>query len=163
VLLKLYLDSSAIVKRYVVEPGSSAVDEVFDSTEAGRVRIVFSLWNVGEVLGTLDERRKRGWLEEDEFSEALRKFVDEALKLLRFRVLDVIPVLTPILAETWALILNQHIYEADAIQISTCTYTESKALLSSDKDLIEAARKIGLKAIDVEKEEGDVKKLIQEH
>jgi len=120
VLLKLYLDSSAIVKRYVVEPGSSAVDAVFDGAEAGRVRIVFSLWNVGEVLGTLDERRKRGWLEEDEFSGALRKFVDEALKLLRFRVLDVMPVLTPILTETWALILNQHIYEADAIQISTC-------------------------------------------
>jgi len=113
-------------------------------------------------LGTFDERRRRGWLEEDEFREASKRFADEALKLLRLRVLDVVPVLTPILAEAWPLIMNQRMYEADAIQISTCAYSNCRALLSSDRSLIEAARKSGLEAVDIEKEEGDVRKLIQE-
>jgi len=162
-LLKLYLDSSAIVKRYVEEPGSATIDAVFDGAEVGKVRIAFSLWNVGEVLGTLAERRRRGWLEEGEFSEALRRFIDEVLKLLRLRVLDVIPVLTPMLVETWALILDQHIYEADAIQISTYTYSKSDTLLSADKVLIEATKESGLKAIHVEEGADEVKKLIEEH
>lgn len=49
---RLYLDSSAIVKRYVVEPGTEVVDEVFERAEAREVFVVFSVWNVGEVLGS---------------------------------------------------------------------------------------------------------------
>jgi len=55
-LLKVYLDSSALVKRYVSEPGTG-VDYVFDKGWAGEVSIISSIWNIGEVL---DERRRRG-------------------------------------------------------------------------------------------------------
>ena len=47
----MYLDSSAIVKRYIIEPGSLAVDEVSHRAESREAIAAFSLWNIGEVLG----------------------------------------------------------------------------------------------------------------
>jgi len=59
-LLKLYLDTSATIKRYVVEPGTQTIDIIFDKAEAGELIISFSFWNIGEALGVLNERRRRG-------------------------------------------------------------------------------------------------------
>lgn len=157
--MKLYLDSSAIVKRYVTELGSKAVDEVFDRAEVGEVHIAMSLWNVGEVLGVLDERLRRAWLREEGFSRALRNFADETIKLLRLKILEIVPILTPIVADTWPLILGDHIYEADALQIKACSYWGGNVLLSGDKDLVNVALRQGLKALDV-KDEDEVRKLL---
>ena len=152
-LLKLYLDSSVVVKRYVTEPGSGAVDDVFSSANAGKVRIATSLWNFGEVLGVLDERLQRKWLTEGEFNRSLRNFASETVKLIRLRILEIVPVFTPILMETWALILDKHIYEADALQIGSCKYLGGDVLLSGDYKLVTIASKLGLKALDVKDED----------
>lgn len=151
-MLKPYLDSSVIVKRYVSEPGSSSVDLVFDKGEAGEICLATSIWNFGEVLGVLDEKLRRGWLAEDEFKTALENFASEMARMARLKVLEVVPVVTPILVDSWPLILRQHIYEADALQIQTCIYCGGDVFLSADKDLIDLAMKRGLKALDVEKE-----------
>lgn len=160
-MLKPYLDSSAIVKRYVTEPGSSAVDFVFDRGEAGEAYIATSIWNIGEVLGVLDERRRRGWLSEDEFTKASESFASEMVKLLRLRVLEVVPILTPILVEAWSLILSEHIYEADALQVQTCIYCGG-VLLSGDKSLINVALRKELSAANVE-DEDKVKDLLNKN
>ena len=152
-MLKLYLDTSIIIKRYVTEPGTQTVDIIFDKAEAGELVIAFSFWNIGEALGVLDERRRREWLTQEEFMQTLRNLADELLKLIHLRVLEAIPILTPILTETWELILNHHIYEADALQITACLHSQSNALVSSDKKLIEASRKKGLNAFHVTKDE----------
>jgi predicted nucleic acid-binding protein len=41
-LLKLYLDTSTIVKRYVAEPGTETVDIIFDKAETGELIIACS-------------------------------------------------------------------------------------------------------------------------
>jgi len=158
-LLKIYLDSSAIVKRYISEPGSSAVDLVFDRCWLGELSISTSIWNIGEVLGVFDVRRRRGWLSEDEFRDVLRNFTGEITRLLRLRVLEILPVLTSILVDSWSLVLGEHIYEADALQIQTCIYSGSNVLLSADKELINVALRTGIKAVNVE-DENRVKKLL---
>lgn len=148
-MLKLYLDTSTIVKRYVAEPGTDTVDIIFDKAEAGELIIALSLWNIGEVLGVFDERRRRGWLTLEEFERTLKNLADEFLKLIRLRVLEIILIHTPILTETWALILNHHVYEADALQITTCLQSQSNALLSGDKRLVQISRKTGLEAFHI--------------
>jgi len=160
-LLKVYLDSSAIVKRYVSEPGSSAVDLVFDKCWLGELSITTSIWNIGEVLGVFDIRRRRGWFSEDEFRNVLRNFTGEVIRLLRLKVLEIFPVLTPILIESWPLILGEHIYEADALQIQTCIFSDSNVLLSADKELINIALRTGIKAVNVI-DENRVKKLLKD-
>jgi len=160
-LLKVYLDSSAIVKRYVSEPGSSAVDLVFDKCWLGELSITTSIWNIGEVLGVFDIRRRRRWLSEDEFKNVLRNFTGEVIRLLRLKVLEIFPVTTPILIESWPLILGEHIYEADALQIQTCIFSDSNVLLSADKELINIALRTGIKAVNVI-DENRVKKLLKD-
>lgn len=160
-MLKLYLDSSAIVKRYVNEPGTQAADLVFERAEGGQLVISFSLWNIGEVLGVLDERRRRGWLSDREFTKAQELLADELLKLMRLRVLEIVPILSSILIETWGLILDHHVYEADALQVTTCQYNQSDALLSSDEDLVEASEKLGVKSFHMVKEEHKLRQFIK--
>jgi len=159
-LLKIYLDSSAIVKRYISEPGTPAADLIFDECWMGRLHIATSIWNIGEVLGVLDVRRRRGWLSEEEFKEVLKNFVSETIKLLHLKSLNLIPVSTSMLIKTWPLILKEHIYEADALQIQACIHSNSNILLTADKELINAATKTGIKAINIENED-KVKKLIK--
>jgi predicted nucleic acid-binding protein len=159
-LLKVYLDSSAIVKRYISEPGSSAVDRVFDKCWIGELFIVTSVWNIGEVLGVFDERRRRRWLSEDEFKKVLENFASEIVRLLRLKVLEILPALTSILIETWPLILGEHIYEADSLQIRTCAYSGSDILLSADRELVNVASRAGIKAVNV-KDERRVKELLK--
>lgn len=152
-MLKAYLDSSAMVKRYIFEPTSPAVDRVFDEGWAGEVSIATSIWNIGEVLGVLDERRRRRWLNEDEFEEALRSFAGETTRLARLKILEIFPASTSILIEAWPLILSEHIYEADALQIRTCIHAGSDVLISADRELINVALRVGLKAVDTENED----------
>ena len=158
-MLKTYLDSSAIVKRYIYEPGSSAMDYVFYGGWEGKVSLATSIWNIGEALGVLDERRRRGWFSEHEFKRTLESFAGETIRLLRLKVLEIFPVLTSMLIEAWPLILGEHTYEADALQIRTCLNSCSNILLSGDKRLISLALKIGLKAVNVE-DEDEVERII---
>ncbi|MBS7638662.1 type II toxin-antitoxin system VapC family toxin [Candidatus Bathyarchaeota archaeon] len=158
--MKAYLDSSAIVKRYILEPGSSAVDHVFDECWIGELSIATSIWNIGEVLGVFDARRGKGWLGDDEFRRVFRNFIGEIIRLLRLRVLELIPIPASILVETWPLILIGHIYEADALQIQTCIYSGSDVFFSADKKLIDVALRVGIKAVNIE-DENKVKDLLK--
>ena len=56
----VYLDSSAIVKRYIREPGSDAVRKVYLKAYSGEVILSLSVWNIGEVLGAFDKARRIG-------------------------------------------------------------------------------------------------------
>jgi len=125
----------------------------FDQAERGELLLTFSLWNFGEIFGIFDERRRRGWLTEKEFSEVLRMFSSEIAKLLRLKALEIVPVSASILTESWGIILNQHVYAADALQITACIYAKSDALLSADKELVTTSRKIGLTALNTISEE----------
>jgi len=160
-LLKLYLDSSVILKRYITEPGTQIADIIFEEAEAGELTLTFSLWNIGEALGVLDERRRRRWLTEEEFKESITFFADEITKLMRLRTLEIIPIYASILTEAWNIIINHHIYEADAIQITTCINAQSDILISGDEKLIETGRKLGIKAFHIIGDEQKIKDLIK--
>ena len=161
-MLKLYLDTSTILKRYIVEPGTETTDIIFDKAEAGELKISVSLWNIGEALGVLDEKRRRGWLTEKEFEQTLNLFAEELVKLMRLKTIEIIPVQTPILTNTWNLILCQHVYEADALQITTCSCNSNNALLTSDEKLTKTSRKAGIKTIQIPKDEQELKTLIEQ-
>jgi uncharacterized protein len=155
-LLRLYLDTSAMLKRYVTELGTETTDIIYDKAETGELTITISLWNVGEALGVLDEKRRKGWLTEKEFEQTLKLFADELFKLMRLKTIESIPVHTQILTDTWNLLMTHHVYEADALQMATCMHSKNDALISSDEKLVRISRKTGLKALQIPKDEGDL-------
>ncbi len=130
-----YLDSSALVKRCVQEAGTLAVDMIFDGASVDAVVIATSVWNLGEALGVLDYRRRRRLLTEHEFRLAVQNLTSKVLGLMRTGAMQVYPVRTSLLTEAWAVILTQHGYQADALQIVTCNDSKSMVLITSDEQL----------------------------
>ena len=146
----VYLDSSSIAKRYVKEKGSDLVDSIYGKAEAGDLRLTFSLWNIGEAIGVLDRYLTRRLISRKEFATARSDLISETLKLSRLDSLDVLPVTSEILSQSWTLITKHHIYEADALQISSGKEVDCSLFLTADNRLLEAAIAEGLNAVNVE-------------
>jgi len=143
----LYLDSSAIVKRYILEPGSETVSEVYYKALNGDLTISFSAWNIGEVLGALDKYHRRRWLSREDYEKARYQFIGETVRLLKLRLLKIIPVKTKLLIQTWSLTEKYHIYEADALQVVSAKYVKANKLYTGDKQVQEVATKEGINSI----------------
>jgi predicted nucleic acid-binding protein len=138
----------------VREKGSTSIDHLFvRAEESDQIRLVFSAWNIGEVLGALDERHRKKLLTDDEYSSALFNFSDETLRMARRGSTSILPVAGRILTASWQVLVQEHIYAADALQIASCKESECDFFLSVDQRLVEAARNQGLTGLDPAKEE----------
>jgi len=76
-----YLVTSSIVKRYVEEKRSRAVEIIYERAESRRHRIVVSLWNTGEALGVLDSYHSRRLLNDEDFRRTLTALVHPSYSL----------------------------------------------------------------------------------
>jgi len=158
--VRVYLDSSAIVKRYIEEEGTEVVDIIFNAAESGGIKIFFSIWNFGEVIGVLDKYKCKNWISESDFKNAIRKFARESIKLAKLHQLEIIPLDVKIVVDSMEIILQYHIYEADAIQIVSSRYRNCELFITADKLLVKVARDLKLNAFNVEKEQKEIKGLI---
>lgn len=143
----VYLDSSAIVKRYVAERGTEAIDRLYHRSEAGRLTLGFSLWNVGEVLGAFIRARRLGSLSDRQLGRIAASFLGETLKERGLGNLRVVPVRGDLLAGTLPLLLRHPLTQPDGLQIVTCRDIEAEALVSADERLLRAAEAEGLHAL----------------
>lgn len=148
--LLVYLDTSSLVKRYIEEKGSQVIDKVYEEAEAGRVTAAFSVWNIGEALGVLDRYHTRKLISDRDLETALRFLASESMKMIRLDSLQVLPITSKNIIESWLLILRHHIYEADALQISSSKEAGCNLFLGADARLTQAARKEGLNALNIE-------------
>ena len=137
-----YLGSSAIVKCYVLEPGSGAVAEVYGRVLDGEPTLSFSAWNIGEVLGVLDRYRRWGWLSREDYEMARRRFVSETLRLLR--LLKVVPVKTRLLVQAWPVVERYHVYEAGALQVVSARRVGAGELYTGGEQVHEVELKEGI-------------------
>lgn len=145
--MTVYLDSSAILKRYVSEDGSEVVSETYEDALAGEYKIAFSAWNIGEVLGVLDRYHRRGWLVEEDYKAARTQFIGETLRFLRLGLVKIIPVKTRLLISSWSLVEKYHMYQADALQVVSAKYMRAQKFLTGDRRLAKIAADEGLKSI----------------
>ncbi len=139
--MKIYLDSSAIVKRYVLEEGTDKVKETYLEAFNGAATLHFSVWNLGEVLGALDTYYRRNWLESIDYRVARETFIAETVRLIKLGAAKIIPVKSKLLAQSWLLVEKHHIYEADALQIASAKNLGADQLLSGDQRLVDISRK----------------------
>lgn len=144
---RIYLDSGAIVKRYVREPGSEVVREVYLRALTGETTLLFSIWNIGEVLGVLDRARNTGRLRRKEYLLARKRFLLESRRLTKIGQLEIVPLKTSILKESWKLIEKHHIYQADALQIVSAKAENATQFFVADKRLHDAALGEGLNSV----------------
>ena len=75
------MDSSALVKRYVLEEGTEKINETYLEVLNGAATLHFSVWNMGEVLGAFDTYHRRKWLESEDYQKVRESFITETLRL----------------------------------------------------------------------------------
>lgn len=146
----VYLDSSCIVKRYIRERGTDHVDRAYSRSEAGETHLAFPLWNMGEAIGAFDKYLTRGLITEEESRAARSSLLTETIKLSRLGALDVLPVSSDVLVQSWTYVGKHHIYEADALQIAFGKEVACDLFLGADKKLLGVAASEGLDAVNVE-------------
>ena len=140
----VYLDSSAMVKRYVLEPNSDRVRKLYLRAYSGEVTLSYSVWNICEVLGVFDRARRMGRLDDDGYRVARRRFLLETRRMVRTASAVVLPLKVEILKDCWRLIERHHIYEADALQIVSAKHVNAAEFLTGDEKLHEVALAEGL-------------------
>ncbi len=140
----VYLDSSAIVKRYVSEPGSEYVRNIYRNAYSGELRVSFSLWNVGEVLGVIDKARTLDRINDEEYLTIRKRFISETLRMHKLNVLVLVHLRVGILKQAWKIVERYHVYQADALQIASAKIVNASTFVVADKRLHEIALEEGL-------------------
>jgi predicted nucleic acid-binding protein len=139
-----YLDTSAVVKRYVSEAGSEVVDELFKDAYRGMKILSISYWNIAEIAVVFDKYERILGLNAKNLLKNFLREIKILRRLYRFKIIEISP---PLLRETIKLILRYHIYAADALQIASAKAVKSTAFVTGDKRLVSIAEKEGLKTI----------------
>ena len=158
---KVYLDSSVLVKRYVEEKGSDIVDLIYSKSEVGKIVLVFSAWNIGEVLGVLDKYLAKKAIGPIKFRECVNRLLLESIKMVRLGSLFLYPLTSDILVHSWGLVLEGHLYEADALQIASAKSLKCDVFLSADSRLLGIAKAEGLEALNPEQDQRRIVELLR--
>lgn len=135
----LYLDASALVKRYVAEPGTTAVAEVIAQADV----VGTSLISRAETSAALAKSVRVGVLSHDAAASALQVFRAEWPTLVRVQATELLLARADMLA--WELNLRGY----DAVHLASALLWqegmhETVTLATFDRQLWEAARQRGL-------------------
>jgi uncharacterized protein len=152
----VYLDSSAIVKRYIEEIGAESLDLLYSQLEKregdSEYHLAFSSWNLGEVFGAIDTRFQRGDIDKKSMMEALSLFSGETKKFVAMRKINVLPVGSNTLTMSRDLILKYHIYQADALQLASAKQVNAELFVSADRKLVDCAKLERIEVVNPEKD-----------
>ena len=144
-MAKYYLDTSALVKRYVEEPGSRIMDNLFNEAYRGVSIIVFSYWNIGEAAFVFDKysRRNPGINP----TKQIRDLIREAKTLINLNKVIITGMTPQILIDSIKYVLKHYIYLADALQMASAKYSYSNVFVTGDRKLSRIAEREGLKPL----------------
>jgi predicted nucleic acid-binding protein len=149
----LYLDASALAKRYVPERGTPLVDHIFNSVSSDRLHV----FNVGmaEVVSTLARKRNAGQLSAAAFSQALINLGNEIVYPAHPRKVSAD---NSLVTAAIPLIHVHSINATDAIILRSALDSAAQyraggndlVLVASDQRLLRAAQAEGLLTFDPE-------------
>lgn len=137
----LYLDSSALVKRYVFEPGTEQINEAISRADLIGTVLVSKV----EVAAALAKAVRMKVVDRGEATEALRVFKSEWLDFVRVQVTEILVAR----AETYAW--EQNLRGYDALHLAAAVLWseaigESATMATFDQGLWDAADRVGLMA-----------------
>jgi uncharacterized protein len=146
--LILFLDTSALVKLYIAEPGSERMREA-----AGRGEpVVVSVLAFAEIHATFARRRREELLTDTELEQLLLGFASD------WEELKQVPVGAVVLNRVPGLCKHHPLRGADAVHLASALLLHEEGLevifACSDRHLLEAASAEGLATFDPASGEG---------
>ena len=137
--MRLFLDSSALVKRYLEEPGREAV--LARCAQASEILI--SVLAVPEAASALNRYRHLVGLSDAEYADLKQELLDDAVRA------SVIGLSPPVVARTIACLERAPVRTSDAIHVASALECGADRFLSGDKRQCKAARALGLRVEEV--------------
>lgn len=140
--MTLYLDTSSLIKLYVAETGSDAVQQSVGEATA----VSTSLVAYAETRAALARLRREGQLTGPEFSSAKRQFEEEWPSYLAVEVTDALCRVAGQLAETYKLRGFDSIHLASFAEVARRAGRDDTRFSSFDDRLNHAARKLRVRS-----------------
>ena len=137
--MKVFLDTSAFAKRYIVEQGSDKVMKLCQQADS----LVVSVICLPEIISTLSRLAREKKLVKIEY----RQMKDAAMADLAD--IDVCQITQNVLVSVVGLLESYPLRAMDAIHIACALAVESDIFVSADHRQLLAARKAGLKVVDI--------------
>jgi predicted nucleic acid-binding protein len=134
--MRIYLDSSALAKRYIKEPGSERVLQI--CSEASEIYL--SILSIPELISAFNRLKREGKLQPkvyQQLKKEMSKDVNEA---------SVIPLNHNILRRSIRCLEQSRVKTLDALHIATASETTCKLFVSADLQQCRAAEKMNLVA-----------------
>ena len=137
--MKVFLDTSALAKRYVAEPGSDKVLSACQQADS----LVVSMICLPELISTLSRLVREKRLTKAAYlklkSDAMADLAD----------VDVCQITPQILASVVSLLELHPLRAMDALHVACALASKPDVFVSADRRQLSAARKAGLKISDV--------------
>lgn len=131
----MFLDSSALAKRYVYETGSDQVGEILSSASSlGLSVICFS-----EVVSALCRLRREGKLSAAQYAESKRALFQDGEEAVIIQITDQVVARAVALLERWPL------RSSDALHVACAVEWAADLFVSADQRQCKAARGHGLR------------------
>ncbi len=129
--MKLFVDTSSLVKRYIEEPGSSEIDNCFINADEIFVSSVTHI----ELTAALTRRYSDKSIDKQSYNKALKEFEAE---LVYFKIIP----FSDTFENSAVQIIKKHTMKTlDAIQLSSALASKADQFITSDKRLFNIAKK----------------------
>ncbi|MHB8348622.1 MAG: type II toxin-antitoxin system VapC family toxin [Acidiferrobacterales bacterium] len=137
--MKVFLDTSAFAKRYVAEQGSAKVVKLCQQADS----LVVCVICLPELISTLTRL-----LREKKITKAdYRKLKGNVMKDLAD--IDICQITPDVLASVVSLLERNPLRAMDALHVACAAAVETDCFVSADRRQLTAARKAGIKIVDV--------------
>lgn len=137
--MKVFLDTSAIAKRYVAEPGSDKVIALCQLADSLIVSVIY----LPELISTLSRLVREKKLTKADY----RKLKGDAMADLADA--DICQITPDVLVSVVSLLESHPLRAMDALHVACALAVEPDIFVSADHRQLSAARKAGLKIVDV--------------
>lgn len=144
-----YFDSSALVKRYHYEKGTTAVDDIIDDLGKGCEGVI-SYFAILEITSALRRKLRNKEINRKTFDSGIATFLSEMTAHFSVR-----PVDENILSIATSLVIEHGLKAADSIHLATAKEIvdltgKDIVFVASDKELLDAAAIEKMETLDPE-------------
>ncbi|BCL61606.1 hypothetical protein DGMP_22990 [Desulfomarina profundi] len=132
--MKLFVDSSAFAKRYVLEDGSDIVEELLQ--KASQLALCTIL--VPEIISGLNRRRREQVLSQNDYRKIKKQLLEDVHDAI---VLQVTPA---VISRSVRLLENNILRAMDALHVASALEWQAELFATADKRQLKAAKNAGL-------------------
>lgn len=133
--MNVFLDSSALAKRYVEEPGSDRLEAMLSSVSSLGVSVICP----SEVVSALCRRRREGKLSPQQYLKAKQALFEDIEDASVVNITDQVIARAVEILERWPL------WSSDSLHIASAAEWSAELFVSADERQCTAARAYGLR------------------